>query len=227
MVDQVHPPPSEDGPPVVLLGGVSGTGKTTIANALVRELGLTHHISTGFIRAAITHLLPEDQARLLGRHSYDAYQALGTTSSKGRTPVLQGAIEQSLLLRAGIEACISRAVREGIGVILEGSHFIPGVLDPASLGATVLCVLDVPDRRELKRRALSPNHTRRRLSDEQLARLVALQEEVLELARVHGQPVVINEDLGKAVSRIRGLIEAAKGEGAAERGPTPLPSAPQ
>ncbi len=194
-----------EGPQVILLGGVSGTGKTTIGNVLVKELGLSHHISTGFIRASISHLLPEAESRLLQRHTYDAYEALSSVPSADRSPLLEGAIQQSLLLKPAIEACIRRAVREGIGIVLEGSHFIPGVLDPAPLGASLLCVLDVPDREALKFRALSPNHSRRRLSEAQLARLMQLQEGILHLAQVHNQPVIINDDLERAVSRIKAL----------------------
>ena len=190
---------------MILLGGASGTGKTTIANVLVRELGLSHHLSTGFIRAAITHLLPEAEARLLQKHTYDAYEALTGPAATDRSPLLEGAIRQSVLLKPAIESCIKRAVREGIGIVLEGSHFLPGVLEPASLGANLLCVLDVPDREALKLRALSPNHFRRRLSEAQLARLVQLQEGILDLAQVHQQPVVINDDLPKAVDQIQTL----------------------
>ena len=205
----VNEPPSRklsEGPVVILLGGASGTGKTTVANALVKELGLSHHISSGFIRAAITHLLPEAEAQLLQKHTYDAYQALTGTVATDRSLLLEGAVRQSAILKPAIEACIKRAVREGIGTILEGSHFIPGVLEPASLGADLLCVLDVPDREELKFRALSPNHSRRRLFDAQLTRLIQLQGEILGLARIHHQPVVINDDLSKTVNQIRTLV---------------------
>ena len=190
---------------MVLLGGVSGVGKTTIGNLLVRDLGLSHHISTGFIRSAITHLLDEPNARLLGKHTYDAYEALPDYGNGSRSPLLEGAARQATILKPAIEACIRRSLREGIGIVLEGSHFIPGVLDPAELGGTVMCILDVPDREALKYRALSPNHSRRRLSDDQLDRLIQLQDQILGMARVHGQPVVVNDDVQRTLEQIKSL----------------------
>ena len=212
MVSQPSARAEGQGPLVILLGGAPGTGKTTIANLLMAELGLSHHLSTGFIRASVTHLLPEADSRILQHHTYDAYQALNSVDSATDCTgdddglLLEGAIRQSILLKPSIEACINRAVREGIGMVLEGSHFLPGVLEPSALEASLLCILDVPDREALKLRVLSPNHSRRSLSDAQLGRLVRLQNGILGLAQVHGQPVVINEQLSKAVKQIRTLV---------------------
>ena len=158
-------------------------------------------------------MLPEADARLLDYHTYDAYQALeGTTTTGGtavgnnRDLVLEGALRQSMLLKPAIESCISRAFQEGIGIVVEGSHFMPGVIESASLGAALLCILDVPDREALKLRVHSPSHSRRRLSDDQLDRVIQLQEGILGLAQVHQQPVIINDDLTRAVKEIRGLV---------------------
>ncbi len=196
----------EGGPPIVLLGGASGTGKTTIGNRLIKELGLSHHLSTGFIRSSIAHLLPEKENLFLQRHTYDAYEALPNGVTEGRSPLLEGAIQQSLLLKPAIESCIKRASREGIGMVVEGSHIIPGILDPASLGADLMCILDVPDRDELSHRAHSQNHAKRSLSDEQSLRLAELQEVILAMAKDHGNPVVVNNDIDAAIAQIRALV---------------------
>ena len=182
-------------------------GKTTLGNALLGELGLTHHISTGFLRAAIDGFLPEAQARLLRRHAFDSYEELEDPQTASGERILQGCIAQAELLKPIFRACIARARREGIGLVLEGSHFIPGVIDPEEYDADLLCVLDVPNREELKARALSPHHQYRRLSDFDLERLVLLQDQLLDMARKNNRPIVVNIDLDDAVRQVRGLVE--------------------
>ena len=191
-------------PKVILLGGAPGTGKTTLGNLLVRELGLDHHLSTGFIRASVRPLLPEPEQRLLGMHAFDVGEALPELSSDGTSRVFQGVLHQAAILKPSIEACIRRAVREGIGLVLEGSHMIPGVLDPEELGAT-LCVLDVTDRETLRARALSAAHVHRRLDEEQVARLFQLQEDLVGRARELSLPVVMNDRLPDALDEIIAL----------------------
>ena len=192
-------------PKVILLGGSPGSGKTTLANMLVRRLGLNHHISTGFIRSSISPWLPEAEKHLMSMHAFDVGEALADPPQDGTSRVFQGVLHQAMVLKPSIEACVQRAIREGMGLVLEGSHMIPGVLGPAETSASFLCVLDVPDRDVLLDRALSEAHVHRRLSDEQLARLLQLQVDLVNRARARGVPVVMNDRLEDALDRLVAL----------------------
>ena len=197
-----------DTPLIILLGGASGTGKTTLANALVQELGLAHHVSTGFIREVARAVLPASKARQMGGYSFDAWRlASGPTPSDDHR-VIQGALAQTRLLLPAIEACIQRSVREGASLVLEGSHMLPGLFDPTTLGASLFCVLDVPDRDQMVQRALGPTHSSRSLDQEQLASIVEFQDACLCLAREHGVPIVENMDMGQTVARVKELLVA-------------------
>ncbi len=198
-------PPKPTKSLIILLAGVPGTGKTTLGNALLGNLGLTHHISTGFLRAAIDPYLPPRQSRLLRRHAFDAYELLDPAILHPHDYVIQGTMAQTDLLRPVISTCLARARREGIGLIMEGSHFIPGIIDPEEFGADLLCVLDVPNRDELKARALSPNHQNRHFSSWDLERLIILQDQLLAMARRHDHPIVPNVDLALAVKEVTDL----------------------
>ena len=193
---------------VILLGGSPGTGKTTLGNLLVRELGLDHHLSTGFIRASVRPLLPEPEQRLLGMHAFDVGEALPELAADGTSRVFQGVVHQATMLKPSIESCVRRAVHEGVGLVIEGSHMIPGVLDPTELGAALLCVLDVSDRDTLRSRALSAAHVHRKLDEEQLARLLQLQEDLVNRARALDVPVIMNDRLPDALEQLVGLTTA-------------------
>ena len=87
--------------------------------------------------------------------------------------------------------------------------FLPGVLEPGTLEASLLCILDVPDREALKLRVLSPTHSRRSLSDAQLGTpWFDSRRESWGLAPCPtGSLLVINENLSNAVRQIRTLVD--------------------
>jgi 2-phosphoglycerate kinase len=196
-------------PSIILLGGAPGTGKTTLANLLVRQLGLAHHLSTGFIRASIRPLLSESDARLLHQDSYDAWRELPESEVENGPPLLRGVSRQASIIRPSIETCVARAVEEGIGLVIEGTQLVPGALSAHDLDADLFCVLDVSDREALRQRAVSPSHHRRSFSEEQMSSLLRLQEEIVKSARALGVPVVLNDQLDEALAQVQALLSGA------------------
>ncbi len=195
----------QDAPLIILLGGASGVGKTTLANALVQELGLAHHVSTGFLREAVRSVLPQAQARVLEGHAFDAWQLMdGAAPSDHRA--LTGTLAQARILEPAFQACIARSLREGVSLVLEGSHILPGVVDSAP-GVTLFCVLNVPNRDLLMRRARGNTHRRRLLDEGQAASILELQEECLRLARTTGAPVIDSTKLDYALAQVRVLLD--------------------
>ena len=195
---------SED-PIIILLGGASGVGKTTLANRLVYEFGLQHHVSTGFVREAVRALLPESLVGALKGHAFDAWKLIDTDPNLPHS-AFQGTRVQAKLLRPAFEACINRALREGISLVLEGSHLIPGLLKDSHDKISLACIVDVPDRNLMLQRATGDSHRRRILNTEQLNSILDLQAECLKLAAHHSLPIVDNTNLRTAVLEIRKLI---------------------
>lgn len=191
---------------IILLAGVPGTGKTTVGHGLQNRLGLSHRLSTGFLRATIDSLIPESNARLLRKEAFAAYEETSHSKFPTGQQILDGCARQANILKPVFKSCVARARTEGIGLIMEGSHFIPGIIDPYEFGADLLCVLDVPDREELKERAMSANHKHRRWSNFDLTRLSILQDQLVYMANRNELPIVINTDVEQSINHIVALL---------------------
>lgn len=105
--------------PIILIGGVAGTGKTTMGNLLLSSLGLDHSIGTGWIREIYSINLDKEKYPELFTHSFRPIK-------RGITPVENFRRGAKSLLPA-IEACVKRARREGTSLLIEGVYLMPDV----------------------------------------------------------------------------------------------------
>lgn len=96
--------------PIILIGGTSGTGKTTLARKLCSSLDIDHRLGSGFIREIVK--------------THSSYSHLNTFTFRSDDPV-KSLVAQAITLQPFVLACIERARNEGTSLIIEGTHLIP------------------------------------------------------------------------------------------------------
>jgi 2-phosphoglycerate kinase len=211
-------------PLVVLIGGASGAGKSTVATELAHHLGITRVASTDFIRQVLRSVVPDAIAPELARSSFELDQG---HSHNGVAPHAEFERQAQQVL-VGVQATIERAGQEGMSLILEGIHPFPGLVDvlAASDSLVVEVVLTVEDADDHAHRfALRAGASDRPAEryDDGLEAIRELQEHVVATARRTGVPVVENRDADATVRRVLDLIYAAVDDVLRSHSPDPGP----
>jgi 2-phosphoglycerate kinase len=192
---------------VVLIGGGTGVGKSTVAGELARDLGITRVSSTDFIREILRSVVPETIAPELSRSSFE----LDQSSSPTAHVEFERQAQQVLV---GVRAEVERAAREGTSLILEGIHLLPGLVDlgAASGSVVVHVVLSLADQdalvKRLERRAERSERPAERYEDG-LDAIRELQGHLVTTARRMGVPVIENRDVDTTVRVVRNLVVGA------------------
>jgi 2-phosphoglycerate kinase len=117
-----------DLPLIILIGGTTGVGKSTIATQLAARLGITRIISTDAIREVMRAMFSERLMPTLHTSSFEAHEAVRGPLPRSADPVIVGFEEQVRAVAVAVEALIERSVLEGTDLILEGAHLVPGFI---------------------------------------------------------------------------------------------------
>jgi len=116
-----------DRPMVILIGGTTGVGKSTIATEVAHRLGITHIVATDSLREVMRAVLSRDLMPSLHESTYLAWKAINRPIEGD--PLVAGFREQTKVVAVGIRAVIDRAIREGLNVVIEGVHVVPGFIN--------------------------------------------------------------------------------------------------
>lgn len=206
-----------DRPLVILIGGGTGAGKSTIATQLAARLGIPRVLSTDAIREVLKGVFSQEFQPTLYRSSFDADQAVAAKIGEGESAVLVGFREQVSAITPGIEAMIRRAVTEGTDQIIEGAHVVPGMIDLASFApdAVIVQVVIVVADEDLHRSHfhVRAHDTRNRPAERYLAHfenIRIIQGHIRSRAEALGIPVVSHETLDAGLTAvIEFVIDAA------------------
>ncbi len=194
-----------DLPIILLIGGATGTGKSTVATEVAYRLGITRVTSTDFVRQTMRAFLSREFMPSIHYSSFEVpYEGdLGE--------IADGFVEQTRNVLIGVRAVIERALQEGWSVVLEGVHLVPGMLPPIEGALVMHCVLAIEDTE------LHESHfwVRDARSDgmrpvqkylDSLGDIRLLQDFIVERARSAGVPVVENASIELTIGTVMELV---------------------
>jgi 2-phosphoglycerate kinase len=185
-----------DRPLVVLIGGTTGVGKSTLAHMLAARLGVNRVIATDVIRQVLRAFFTHEAMPTV---HYSAFEAGGVAGYR----------EQAERVGTGIAAIVERSANEAEPVVVEGVHVVPGGVHPRVRERCVLVeaivVVDDPDRHR--------GHFSLRPGTRPAERYLAgfddirrLQDHLWERARSERVAIIDNENVDGALARLMELV---------------------
>jgi 2-phosphoglycerate kinase len=200
-------------PIILLIGGATGVGKSTLATILATRLNITRVASSDAIREVMRATVSDKLIRPIRGSSYNAYENL-TLPPSGVNPVVLGFREQVMAVIVGVEAIVSRSILEKNDIIIEGAHVVPGYFDCSLHNKKAIIqqvVISVPDREMHKehfsKRTLETQGSRpvkRYINN--IDKIHMIQEYIEELARENGVPIIENYNLDDTVNSVLEIL---------------------
>jgi 2-phosphoglycerate kinase len=194
-----------DLPVLILIGGATGTGKSTVATELAYRFGITRVTSTDFIRETMRAFFSRGFMPSIHYSSFEAGDAFPDADD----PLEFGFVQQSRNVLVGVRAAMERALHEGWSMVLEGVHLVPGLLgEPVDGAVAVSCVLTIDDETEHARHFLARDESARPMSKylDRFDEIRRLQGLLVGRALREGVPVIENDDANAAASAVADLV---------------------
>jgi 2-phosphoglycerate kinase len=185
-----------DRPLVVLIGGTTGVGKSTLASMLAGRLGVNRVIATDVIRQVLRAFFTSEAMPTV-HHS--AFEAGGVSGYR----------DQAERVGTGIAAIVERAANEAKPVVVEGVHVVPGGVHPRVRERCVLVeALVVVEDAELHMGHFS-HRPGTRPAERYLARfedIRRVQDHLWDRARSEGVAVIDNDNVDGTLGRLMELV---------------------
>ena len=200
-------------PVVILIGGATGTGKSTLSTELAFRLGIRMVTSTDLIRETMRAVLSPAVLPGLYDHSFRGTIQGGQVLSNPRERVLLGFRQQAAQVAVGIRAVIQRSVRENSHIIIEGTHLIPPfrqyVPPEADLVVAGLLLAVPSEKRHSERFPLRAQSAHQRDESAYLDSFQSVRwihDDLLQAAEENSEFVLDNRSVGKTVASVVGYL---------------------
>jgi len=191
-------------PLIIMIGGATGVGKSTVAAEVAHRLGITRIICTDIIRSVMRDMISPGLLPSIHSSSYSVAETLSAPLPEDSDPILIGFTEQVSRVAVGVDAVINRAAEEKVSTLIEGVHVVPKfVAEHQKKVHEIIIMITTRDyeahrARFYQRYEENPN----RPAGKYLERFKAIrdiQDYVSALARDYDIPVVDNVNLDGTV----------------------------
>jgi 2-phosphoglycerate kinase len=190
-----------DLPVLILVGGATGTGKSTVATEIAYRLGITRVTSTDFIRQTMRAFFSPEFMPAIHHSSFEGEPLIATFEEQARNVLV------------GVRAAVERALHEGWSMVLEGVHLVPGLVPLELEGAIVSsCILEISDETAHAQHFFTREAGTQRPMAKYLDRfdaIRALQAYLVERAHATGTPVIENENAERSTRAVAELVLSA------------------
>ena len=200
-------------PLLLLVGGATGTGKSTVATEVAHRLGITRVTSTDFIRQTMRAFFSEEFMPSVHYSSFEARLALTRAEEEesGDAAIL-GFLDQTRNVLTGVHAALERAATERWSTVLEGVHLVPGMVTADFPGAFVVqCVVAVEDESMHRSRFWVREYATDGLRPldkylDELPQIRTIQDFIVERAHRYDVPVITSDHLDTAIGDVLDLV---------------------
>jgi len=120
-------------PQIILIGGSSGVGTTSLSVEVSNVMDISHIVETDYIREVLRGIISKEYAPVLHTSSYSSYDKLsgyGELSKflEFKDLVSLGFMEHVGMVTPTIERVIRRSIKEMNNTIFEGIHISPALI---------------------------------------------------------------------------------------------------
>lgn len=205
---------SPDKPLIILIGGATGTGKTSVATEVAHRLGISKILSTDTIRQIMRMMFSHDLMPAIHYSSYEAWKnRMSIRDEEKSVAVIEAFTEQSMRVLVGVRAMVERAIQENFNLVIDGVHLVPGLMDLERFedhAYIVPLVISTTNRASyLERFPIRQAQAGNRMAKRYRAHfeyILQIQDSIIEMARQHDTPVVENESFDETVASVLNII---------------------
>lgn len=189
---------------LVLIGGTSGSGKSTVSEEVARRLGVQRVVDTDVIREVMRSVINPELLPPLFTSTYGAAEKLRT--NVGEQQVIRAFEQQVAVVQQGVVAAMRRIRKERISAVFNGVHLVSSLTDLsefedlAHLYHYVLTIGRVEDHRSRFITRMEESGRGGKRYEDKLANIRRLDQYIQGAST--GAVIVENEDLQQTATRI-------------------------